>query len=109
MCIPRNLSVLAASVLKAFLQKQPEDLLGSNDGLREKQQHLFFKQIDWSALEQKLIQPPFKPPVQSERDFISEPVLFTPDSSINLDRIQQNEFEGFEYINPLIMTDEIPV
>ena len=114
--IPRNLSVRAASVLKAFLQKQPEDRLGSNDGLREIQQHLFFKQIDWSALEQKLIQPPFKPPVQSERDlnnidklFTNEPVLFTPDSSINLDRIQQNEFEGFEYINPLIMTDEIPV
>ena len=78
--------------------------------MREIQQHLFFKQIDWSALEQKLIQPPFKPPVQSERDlnnidklFTNEPVLFTPDSSINLDRIQQNEFEAFEYINPLIM------
>ncbi len=36
-------------------------------------------------------------------------VLFTPNSTINLDRIQQNEFKGFEYINPLIMTDEIPV
>ena len=114
--IPRNLSVRAASVLKSFLQKQPEDRLGSNDGLREIQQHQFFKQIDWSALEQKLIQPPFKPPVQSERDlnnidklFTNEPVLFTPDSSFNLERIQQNEFEGFEYINPLIMTDEIPV
>ena len=54
--------------------------------------------------------------MQSERDlnnidklFTNEPVLFTSGSSINLDRIQQNEFEGFEYINPLIMTDEIPV
>jgi atypical protein kinase C iota type len=114
--IPRNLSVRAASVLKAFLQKQPEDRLGSNDGLREIQQHLFFKQIDWCGMEQKLIQPPFKPPVQSERDltnidklFTNEPVLFTPDSPNTLARIQQNEFEGFEYINPLIMTDEIPV
>jgi hypothetical protein len=30
-------------------------------------------------------------------------------TSINLDRILQNEFEGFEYINSLIMTDEIQV
>lgn len=114
--IPRNLSVRAASVLKAFLQKAPEDRLGTYDGLREIQQHLFFKQIDWQAMEQKLIQPPYRPPVQSERDltnidklFTNEPVVLTPDSPNTLARIQQTEFDGFEYINPLILSDEIPV
>jgi len=35
--------------------------------------------------------------------------MLTPDTPNTLARIQQNEFEGFEYINPLILSDEIPV
>jgi atypical protein kinase C iota type len=114
--IPRNLSVKAASILKSFLQKLPDDRLGSHNGLREIQQHQYFKQIDWISLEQKLIQPPYKPQVQSERDltnidelFTKEAVLLTPDSPTTIARIQQNEFEGFEYINPLILSDELQV
>ena len=109
--IPRSLSVKATSVLKGFLQKLPSERLGTRDGLKEIEQHLFFKTIDWKQLEQKLIQPPYKPSVQSERDlnnidelFTKEPVLLTPDSPQTLARIQQNEFEGFEYVNPLILS-----
>ena len=114
--IPRNLSVRAASVLKGFLQKAPGERLASHDGLAEIKQHLFFKPIDWHMLEQRLIQPPYKPPVQSERDlnnidelFTREPVILTPDTPNTLARIQQNEFDGFEYINPLILSDDLPV
>jgi len=114
--IPRSLSVRAASVLKGFLQKQPLERLGSYDGLNEVKQHQFFKPIDWNLLEQRQIPPPYKPPVQSERDltnidelFTKEPVMLTPDSPNTLARIQQNEFEGFEYVNPLILSDDIPV
>ena len=114
--IPRSLSVKATSVLKGFLQKMPADRLGSADGLREIKQHLFFKTIDWQLLEQRLIQPPYKPQIQSERDltnidelFTKEEVRLTPDSPQTLARLQQNEFEGFEYINPLILSEEFPV
>jgi serine/threonine protein kinase len=114
--IPRNLSVRAGSILKGFLQKLPDERLGTHGGLKEIQQHLFFKPIDWTALELKQIQPPYKPSVQSEKDltnidklFTNEPVILTPDSPSTLARIQQNEFEGFEYINPLILSDEISV
>ena len=114
--IPRSLSVKAASILKSFLQKLPDDRLGSLNGLREIQQHQYFKQIDWILLEQKLMQPPYKPQVQSERDltnidelFTKEAVILTPDSPTAIARIQQNEFEGFEYINPLILSDELQV
>ena len=114
--IPRSLSVRASSVLKGFLNKTPAERLASHDGLNEIKQHLFFRPIDWTLLEQRLIQPPYKPPVQSERDltnidelFTQEPVILTPDTPNTLARIQQNEFEGFEYINPLIMSMEIPV
>jgi hypothetical protein len=114
--IPRNLSINATSLLKGFLQKQPSERLGSNGGLVEIEQHLFFKSIDWRLLEQKQLTPPYKPQVQSDRDlsnidklFTKEPVILTPDSPNTLARIQQTEFDGFEYVNPLILSDELPV
>lgn len=114
--IPRNLSVQATSLLKGFLQKIPNERLGSNGGLREIEQHLFFKHVDWRAMEQRLVQPPYRPQVANERDlsnidklFTKEPVVLTPDSPGVLSRLQQNEFEGFEYVNPLILSDELPV
>lgn len=113
---PRSVSVRASQVLKGFLQKEPTDRLGSQGGLDEIKQHVFFRPIDWDLLEQRLVPPPYKPPVQSERDlanidelFTREPVVLTPETPNTLARIQQNEFEGFEYINPLILSDDIPV
>ena len=74
---PRSLSVKASSVLKGFLQKSPSDRLASQDGLNEIKQHLFFRPIDWNLLEQRLIQPPYKPPVQSDRDVNKIDEVFT--------------------------------
>ena len=61
-------------------------------------------------------EPDLEGQVQSERDltnidelFTKEAVLLTPDSPTTIARIQQNEFEGFEYINPLILSDELQV
>jgi serine/threonine protein kinase len=114
--MPRTLSVKAASLLKGFLQKSPQERLGTHGGVREIQQHSFFKLLDWTMLELKQLQPPYKPHVESERDlsnvdemFTKEPVILTPDSPNTLARIQQNEFEGFEYINPLILSEELSV
>ena len=114
--IPRSLSVKAGSVLKGFLQKTPSERLASQQGLKEIKEHMFFKPIDWNLLSQRLIQPPYRPQVQNERDltnidelFTREPVILTPETPRKLARIQQNEFEGFEYINPLILSDEAPV
>ena len=75
--------------------------------------HPFFKQIDWEALEQKQVTPPFKPRLDSERDlanfppeFTDEPVHLTPDDERVIEKIDQSEFEGFEYVNPLLMSLE---
>ena len=38
--------------------------------------------------------------------FTNEPVVLTPEDDEVIARIQQSEFEGFEYVNPLIMTLE---
>eukprot|EP00112_Aurelia_sp_Birch-Aquarium-sp1_P009883 Seg2141.4 transcript_id=Seg2141.4/GoldUCD/mRNA.D3Y31 product="hypothetical protein" protein_id=Seg2141.4/GoldUCD/D3Y31 len=79
--------------------------------------HQFFRPIDWEALEKRQVTPPFKPNVTIEEDvvanfdqqFTTEPVELTPDDPSILQGIDQSEFEGFEYINPLLMTEEVNV
>ncbi|KAI5712190.1 hypothetical protein M8J75_006531 [Diaphorina citri] len=113
--IPRSLSVKAASVLKGFLNKNPLERLGCNReaGFQEIAGHSFFRNIDWAALEAKQVPPPYKPRLESERDlanfppeFTDEPVHLTPDDTKIIEKIDQTEFEGFEYVNPLLMSLE---
>ncbi|XP_063227899.1 atypical protein kinase C isoform X10 [Bacillus rossius redtenbacheri] len=113
--IPRSLSVKAASVLKGFLNKNPADRLGCHreTGFLDIVNHPFFKSIDWEMLNQKQIIPPYIPPLESEIDlenfdpqFTMEPVQLTPDDTRVIEKIDQSEFEGFEYVNPLLMSLE---
>ncbi|KAK9883124.1 hypothetical protein WA026_001320 [Henosepilachna vigintioctopunctata] len=113
--IPRSLSVKAANVLKGFLNKNPADRLGchSPDSFVEIMSHQFFKSIEWESLEQRRVPPPYKPRLESERDlanfppeFTDEPVHLTPDDPRVIEKIDQSEFEGFEYVNPLLMSLE---
>jgi len=57
------------------------------------------------------VTPPYRPTIKDDRDlehfdknFTDEPVAFTPDEQSELAKIDQSEFDGFEYINPLLMT-----
>merc|ERR1711953_59914 len=113
--IPRSLSVKAASILKGFLNKNPADRLGCHrdSGFGEIMNHPFFKTIEWAMLEQKQIPPPYRPRLENERDlanfppeFTDEPVQLTPDDPGIIGKIDQTEFEGFEYVNPLLMSAE---
>uniref|UniRef100_H3DBR3 Protein kinase C n=1 Tax=Tetraodon nigroviridis TaxID=99883 RepID=H3DBR3_TETNG len=113
--IPRSLSVKAASVLKGFLNKDPKDRLGCQVqmGFTDVQSHTFFRSIDWNQLEQKQVTPPFKPQISDDyglenfdTQFTNEPVQLTPDDEDVIKRIDQSEFEGFEYINPLLLSME---
>ena len=67
----------------------------------------------WRQLEQKQIPPPYHPRLESEMDlanfppeFTDEPVRLTPDDTSLIERIDQSEFDGFEYINPLLTSIE---
>ncbi|XP_075169182.1 protein kinase C iota type isoform X6 [Haematobia irritans] len=113
--IPRSLSVKAASVLKGFLNKNPADRLGCHreTAFMDIKNHPFFKVIDWEMLAYKQVTPPFKPRLDSDRDlanfppeFTGEAVQLTPDDDRVIDNIDQSEFEGFEYVNPLLMSLE---
>ncbi|XP_077998041.1 protein kinase C iota type-like [Glandiceps talaboti] len=113
--IPRSLSVKAASVLKGFLNKNPAERLGCHPqtGFADIQSHPFFRTIVWDEIEARQVTPPFKPYVLTDRDlenfdpqFTNEPVQLTPDNSKVISKIDQSEFEGFEYVNPLLMSGE---
>uniref|UniRef100_A0A671QXD5 protein kinase C n=1 Tax=Sinocyclocheilus anshuiensis TaxID=1608454 RepID=A0A671QXD5_9TELE len=113
--IPRSLSVKAASVLKGFLNKDPKERLGCQvqTGFTDIKFHTFFRSIDWDQLEQKQVTPPFKPQITDnygldnfDTQFTNEPVQLTPDDEDVIKRIDQSEFEGFEYINPLLLSTE---
>uniref|UniRef100_A0A6Q2XLV1 Protein kinase C n=1 Tax=Esox lucius TaxID=8010 RepID=A0A6Q2XLV1_ESOLU len=113
--IPRSLSVKAASVLKGFLNKDPKERLGcqAQAGFTDIKSHTFFRSIDWDQLEKKQTAPPFKPQITDDyglenfdTQFTNEPVQLTPDDEDVIKRIDQSEFEGFEYINPLLLSTE---
>lgn len=113
--IPRSISVKAQSVLKGFLNKNPVERLGCHPqtGFLDITSHPFFKSIDWQLLEAKQVSPPYKPKLETDRDlehfdpqFTSEPVQLTPDETKIIEKIDQSEFEGFEYVNPLLMSLE---
>ncbi|ESO89925.1 hypothetical protein LOTGIDRAFT_124219, partial [Lottia gigantea] len=113
--IPRSLSVKAASILKGFLNKNPVERLGCHPGtgFEDIKSHSFYRSINWELLSQKQIAPPYKPTIRNDRDlehfdpaFTNEPVVLTPDDPKVIDKIDQSEFEGFEYVNPLLMSME---
>ncbi|XP_077007669.1 protein kinase C zeta type isoform X2 [Tamandua tetradactyla] len=113
--IPRFLSVKASHVLKGFLNKDPKERLGCRPqvGFSDIKSHAFFRSIDWDLLEKKQALPPFQPQITDDygldnfdTQFTSEPVQLTPDDEDVIKRIDQSEFEGFEYINPLLLSTE---
>uniref|UniRef100_A0A667XUB4 protein kinase C n=1 Tax=Myripristis murdjan TaxID=586833 RepID=A0A667XUB4_9TELE len=105
--IPRSLSVKAASVLKGFLNKVRRFQTGLD------QSHTPTQLPSSYIMEQKQVVPPFKPNISGEfgldnfdAQFTNEPIQLTPDDDDVVKKIDQSEFEGFEYINPLLMSAE---
>ncbi|XP_020292990.1 protein kinase C, brain isozyme isoform X2 [Pseudomyrmex gracilis] len=105
---PKSLSKEAKEVCKAFLTKNPSKRLGC--GLRGEEDvriHAFFRRIDWEKIENREVQPPFKPKIQHRKDvsnfdkqFTSEKTDLTPTDKLFMMNLDQTEFMGFSYLNP---------
>ncbi|KAG8177378.1 hypothetical protein JTE90_015932 [Oedothorax gibbosus] len=106
---PVWLSREAVSILKGFMTKNPAKRLGcvtSGGGEDAILRHQFFRDVDWEALEQRKVKPPFRPKIKTKRDvnnfdadFTKEEPVLTPVSSEVLRNINQDEFRGFSFVN----------
>jgi hypothetical protein len=94
--------------------KDPDQRLGSGDlGLNNIKAHPFFQSIDWEAIYNKKIKPPFIPKIKSEIDtryIDSEFTNCTPTDSYNpgdsLDN-SDNPYKDFSYNTDQLKKDQM--
>uniref|UniRef100_A0A8C6YNC3 Protein kinase C n=1 Tax=Nothoprocta perdicaria TaxID=30464 RepID=A0A8C6YNC3_NOTPE len=85
-------------------EEKPERRLGAKGNIR---QHAFFQEINWEALEERKMEPPFKPRVKSpsdcsnfDKEFLNEkPRLSCADRTL-INSMDQNMFSNFSFVNP---------
>ncbi|RKP02191.1 hypothetical protein CXG81DRAFT_11038 [Caulochytrium protostelioides] len=95
----------AKAFVQGLLTRDPRHRLGTVGGSHEVMHHSYMADIDWNRLEQRQIQPPFKPAVTSDKDSRYFDPQFTEavitetiqDGSHYLSQTTQNNFVGFSY------------
>ncbi|CAL8089995.1 unnamed protein product [Calicophoron daubneyi] len=105
---PKSLSKEATSLCKGLLVKSPESRLGcGHEGRNEVKEHIFFRRLDWDKIERRMVQPPIRPNVRSQRDISNFDSDFTKDApelsatdKLFIMNLTQTEFSGFSFVNP---------
>uniref|UniRef100_A0A8C0BHU0 protein kinase C n=1 Tax=Buteo japonicus TaxID=224669 RepID=A0A8C0BHU0_9AVES len=101
---PRWITKESKDILEKLFERDPTRRLGVTGNIRD---HPFFKTINWTALEKREVDPPFRPKVKSasdynnfDREFLSEkPKLSYSDKNL-IESMDQSAFDGFSFINP---------
>ncbi|KAJ7329279.1 hypothetical protein JRQ81_015453 [Phrynocephalus forsythii] len=103
---PRWLDRDARDLLVKLFVREPERRLGAKGNVR---QHAFFQEIHWEALEERALEPPFKPKVKSpgdwsnfDKEFLKEkPWLSLGDRTL-VNSMDQTMFSNFSFTNPMM-------
>lgn len=74
--MPSNISADLHDFMKQLFQKNPEHRIGSN-GAEEIRKHKWFHNLNWKAVEKKLIKPPFIPVIKQDADISNFDKEFT--------------------------------
>jgi hypothetical protein len=92
---PQHISPVAKDLLSKFLHRRPEERLGSR-GIQDIKSHPFFTGLDWSKLEVRGLQPPFKPPPTDEKWNLDEPDYDDP--TLLNEWLRNNSVENIEHV-----------
>uniref|UniRef100_A0A1A7X0N0 protein kinase C n=1 Tax=Iconisemion striatum TaxID=60296 RepID=A0A1A7X0N0_9TELE len=107
---PRFLSTEAIGIMRRLLRRNPERRLGSGEkDAEDVKKQPFFRGMDWEALLQRKVSPPFIPTIQGQEDvsnfdmeFTAEaPTLTPPRERRALSRKEQDYFKDFDYVSDL--------
>ncbi|XP_010887544.1 serine/threonine-protein kinase N1 isoform X3 [Esox lucius] len=107
---PRFLSTEAIGIMRRLLRRNPERRLGSGEkDAEEVKKQPFFRGLDWEALLQRKLPPPFVPSIKGREDvsnfdeeFTTEPPALTPPREPRtLSRKDQDSFRDFDYVSDL--------
>ncbi|XP_076870653.1 protein kinase C, delta a isoform X1 [Brachyhypopomus gauderio] len=100
---PRWITVDTRDMLERLFERDPSHRLGVVGNIRSQS---FFKTVNWSALERREIEPPYKPKVKSPNDcsnfdqeFLSEKPRLSQCEKGLVDSMDQSAFAGFSFIN----------
>ncbi|XP_015449147.1 protein kinase C delta type [Pteropus alecto] len=87
-----------------LLERDPAKRLGVTGNIKT---HPFFKTINWTLLEKRLVEPPFKPKVKSpgdysnfDQEFLNEKARLSYSDKNLIDSMDQTAFAGFSFVNP---------
>ncbi|XP_061113065.1 protein kinase C delta type-like isoform X2 [Conger conger] len=101
---PRWITKECKDLLEKLFERDPTRRLGVIGNIRT---HSFFKTINWTALEKREVDPPFKPKVKApndcsnfDREFLSEKPRLSHSDKTFIDSMDQAAFAGFSFINP---------
>ena len=68
-------------MLQKLLIKNQDERLGSKNGFNDIKSHPFFKGLDFTALENRKIEAPYKPPLKDSTDVTNFDAEFTSEES----------------------------
>ncbi|XP_023681347.1 protein kinase C eta type [Paramormyrops kingsleyae] len=109
------LSADAVSILKAFLTKNPARRLGCVEADGSEMaitSHAFFTTIEWDKLNNREVEPPFRPRIKTaedvnnfDPDFTREEPTLTPIDDPVISSVNQDEFRNFSFTCPELVEE----
>lgn len=76
---PNYFSRESIDIIKQLMQRNPKYRLGSRNGAKEVQVHIFFSSMDWDALYRREVEPPFRPRLSKDKHGVEGGANFDPE------------------------------